>query len=93
MSELEKKQAAKDKAVTKKAREVVAKKRQLPEEVLYVSSNPEVTSIPITVVGEEIRPHFCNERKYLMWSVPRRLTERFEMHEFFVQGRIIREDG
>jgi len=85
-------QAAKIKAKTKRAKDAAAPIRVLPSKVLYVSSNPEVTAFPITVVGEEIRPQFCNEREYLTWSVPDHLVERFEMHEFIVQGRIVRAE-
>jgi hypothetical protein len=70
-------QAAKVKAKSKRAKVAAAPVRALPSKVLFVSSNPEITAFPITVVGEEIRP---------------RLVERFAMHEFVVQGRITRAE-
>ena len=83
-------QAAKVTAKSKRAKVAAAPVRALPSKVLFVSSNPEITAFPITVVGEEIRPRFCKEQEYLTWAVPDHLVERFAMHEFVVQGRITR---
>jgi hypothetical protein len=91
MSIVSKKQAAKSKVVTKKAQDVASTSRHRPKTVLYVSKYPEIQPISITVVGEEIRSQWCEEREYLTWNVPAHLAERFEMHEFFVQSRIIRD--
>ena len=92
MSTANKKQAAKSKVITKKAKEVGAVARRRPETILYISHNEEIQPISITVVGEEMRSQWCANREYLTWNVPSRLSERFEMHEFFVQGRIIRDE-
>ena len=92
MSIVSKKQAAKSKVVTKKAQDVASKSRHRPKTVLYVSKYPEIQPISITVVGEEIRSQWCEDREYLTWNVPAHLSERFEMHEFFVQNRIIRDE-
>lgn len=88
-----KKQAAKEKVVTTKAKEVAASKRAIPSEVLFISRQPEIHEFSIYVMGEEVRPTFCGEREYLTWSVPSHMAERFAMHEFVVQGRIIRGEG
>jgi len=90
MSASNKKQAAKEKVVTAKAQTVAASKRVIPSEVLFISREPEVSDFSIYVMGEEVRPSFCKEREYLTWSVPSHLVERFAMHEFVVQNRIIR---
>ena len=92
MSTVSKKQAAKSKVVVKKAKDVASISRHRPKTVLYVSKYPEIQSISITVVGEEIRSQWCEDREYLTWNVPTHLSERFEMHEFFVQARIIRDE-
>tara|TARA_R110000823_G_scaffold14939_9_gene49009 strand:- start:3680 stop:3961 length:282 start_codon:yes stop_codon:yes gene_type:complete len=90
MSSLTEKRAAKAKVVDSKSKAAVENKRAIPNKVLFVSSGEELTPFPITVVGEEIRPQWCEQREYLTWSVPSNLAERFAMHEFVVQGRIVR---
>tara|TARA_B100000780_G_scaffold157247_1_gene110017 strand:+ start:323 stop:604 length:282 start_codon:yes stop_codon:yes gene_type:complete len=91
MSELDAKNAAKNKAVTNKAKQVISNKRAIRDRVLFVSKDVELTPFPITAVGVEIRPQWCEEREYLTWSVPTEIAERFAMHEFVVQGRILRD--
>lgn len=78
----------KKKAAAKKV-EAAPKKA---DHVLFVSANEEVVSFDITVMGEKITPRWDSEHEHLIWRVPSRLVDRFEMHEFVVKGRIIRED-
>ena len=41
-------------------------------------------------MGEEVASQWDAEHEYLMWYVPAHLVKRFAMHEFIVQGRIIK---
>tara|TARA_B100000780_G_scaffold246927_1_gene191681 strand:- start:183 stop:467 length:285 start_codon:yes stop_codon:yes gene_type:complete len=93
MSVLEKTKAAKAKVVTKKAQEAASLTRKLPATTMFISKNEEIQDISITVMGEEVRSRWCKDMEYLTWNVPSHLVERFEMHEFIVQGRIIRAEG
>lgn len=90
MSTASKKQTAKEKVITRKAKEAAGKARALPDKVLYISKYEEIQPISIYVMGEEVASQWDAEHEYLMWYVPAHLVERFAMHEFVVQGRIIK---
>tara|TARA_R110000772_G_scaffold47013_1_gene107521 strand:+ start:1852 stop:2232 length:381 start_codon:yes stop_codon:yes gene_type:complete len=75
------------KAAPKKAAAPSAKK----DHVLFVSSKEETVSFALTVMGNEIKPMWDSEREHLIWRVPSALADRFAMHEFIVEGRIVRE--
>ena len=93
MSVLDKKKAAKAKVVNKKAQDAARSIRKLPDTTMFISKNEEIQPISIFVMGEEVRSRWNGDLEYLTWNVPAHLVERFEMHEFIVQGRIIRAEG
>lgn len=56
----------------------------------YVTKEPFTGTFDILVAGELIRGTWDNKRERLIFRVPSNLTDRFEMHLMYQDGRIIK---
>lgn len=84
--------------IAEKVRRATAKKARPdfdknPGYVYYASVHPEAYPFPITLgPGERVNGSWDTGRQHIVWRCPKELSARFERHDFYRNGRIVKID-